>query len=284
MKWGRKIAACCLGILFALCLMVPGLTEAAKKVVAVMPLDYTRSGGNMQYAGDVLTEELINVLTNSGSYTAIERTQLNQAVKELGLGQTGLVDPGSAMSLGKFLGAQYLMIGKVTIADVAPYEVPIVGIRGYKGKVGLSYRLLDVKTGKILMSDMVEDTHSETALTGGAMSNESILHKTCTGVAEKVLKQLRQKNPVMGTVLDVDGKKVYIDLGSESGVKVKDELMVYQEGAPIYDRQGVLLTTRTKDLGEVKLEEVFPDYSIGKITAEKGTISRGALVKREEED
>ena len=265
--------------------VLSGLTatcQAAQKIVAVMPMSQIVRNGYSSYAADNMTEELINVLVNSGTYTVIERSQLDQVVQEMGFESTGMVNPDSAIEIGKLSGAQYILVGKVTMADVYNSTVPLLGIKTLKAKVGLEYRLLDGKTGQILLSNTIEDQHTEDAITGSDFSDQVVLHKACGDVAKKVLKEIQKKNPIVGTVLDIDSSNtvVYVDLGRESGLQVGELLQVYKEGTPIYGTNGEIITTRTIELGKIKITEVNDNHSIGKLVDKNAQIDRGALVKR----
>ena len=57
--------------------------EAAKKIVAVMPIENisTYKAANV---AEIMTEQLIVTITNSGQYTAVERTQMANVLREQG--------------------------------------------------------------------------------------------------------------------------------------------------------------------------------------------------------
>jgi len=54
---------------------------------------------------------LISDLTKLDMVTVVERTELQALVEEIGLGQSGLVDPASAPRVGRLLQSQYLIGG-----------------------------------------------------------------------------------------------------------------------------------------------------------------------------
>jgi TolB-like protein len=65
-----------------------------------------------------LTVMLISDLSRLGTFTVIERAELQALVEEMGLGQTGLVDPASAPKVGRLLQAENL-VGGAFLADPA---------------------------------------------------------------------------------------------------------------------------------------------------------------------
>lgn len=254
--------------------------EAAQKVVAIMPIKNNVNTRYSSVAAKTMTDELINVFVNSGMYTVVERGQLDQVIGEMGFSSTGMVDSNSVIEIGKLSGAQYILVGNVSMADVYQSVIPLTTIKTFRAKVGMIYRLIDAKTGKILLSSSVEDQHTIDEVTGSDFSEEVLLHKACSNVAEKILKEIQKKNPVIGNILDVNGEEVYIDLGTDSGLRVGETLMVFKEGAPIYGKNGEIVTTRIIELGEIKVTQVEEGYSIGKIKEKNNGIVKDALVKR----
>ena len=65
--------------------------EAAQKIVAVMPMSQIVNNGYSSYTAQNMTEELINTLVNSGTYTVIERSQIDKVITEMGFEESGYV-------------------------------------------------------------------------------------------------------------------------------------------------------------------------------------------------
>ena len=78
-----------------------------------------------------LTDQINALLATLPKVTIVNRTEIQKVADEHKMVLTGLVDPNSAVKLGKFLSAQYVMVGRA-------------------GKIGNSYylvtRLIDVET------------------------------------------------------------------------------------------------------------------------------------------
>lgn len=62
-------------------------------------------------ASEILTTHLAS---REQAFRVVERTQLQKAMQELGYQTTALVDPESAVQIGKHLGARYIVVGSVT--------------------------------------------------------------------------------------------------------------------------------------------------------------------------
>jgi len=64
-----------------------------------------------------LADMLITDLVNLSNLRVVERDRLNAVIDELKLGQTKLVDQGSAVKMGKLLSAEYVLTGGMSISN-----------------------------------------------------------------------------------------------------------------------------------------------------------------------
>ena len=270
--------------------------EAAKKVVAVMPLENVY-GYNTENVAEIMTEEIMIALQNSGKYSVVERTQMATILKEQGF-QNIAADPSTAVEIGKLTGADYSLIGKVTMAALEKNPAKsivenILGnisrssdyntgidlkstaggfVNGLKGKVTVDIRFVDNETGEIVFAKSFNGAKS------GA-TPESALYNACKVAAAEFLKEITSN--LMGRVADISGNDVYIDLGSESGINKEDELVIVRETSPI-EVNGKIVGMKTIPIGKVKVSEVNSEYSICQVVStEKGkTVQKGDVVKR----
>jgi TolB-like protein len=91
----------------------PAVAQQAPKTARVAILDFKAIGASATVA-EAVTENLANAIVGSQCFTVLERGQIQQALKEQSFGQTGLVDAKAAVSLGKILGANVIVVGSVT--------------------------------------------------------------------------------------------------------------------------------------------------------------------------
>lgn len=262
---------------------------AARKSVAVMPLENI-SGYSVQEVAEIMTEQLTVALYSSGAYTVVERTQLGTVIKEQGF-QNIAVDPATAVKLGKLIGADYSMLGKVTMAIVdhnpTASAVSQIGaliglgdigaaaeqyVHKFKGKIALEVRIVDNETGEIVLAKTVEGSKS------GSTAPDAI-NNACKQVAENFLKELDGLNPFRARVADIAGSDIYIDRGSEAGLRRGETLIVAREGAPIVVN-GKVVAMRQTEVGKVKVVEVNADYAICRADGNTSGIQKGDVVKR----
>lgn len=114
--------------------LLPPASDTKTFTIAVMP--FTNLSGQKEYdwlsigIGEVLTTKLGNL----SCLRLIERIRISEALKEIELGQTGLIDEADAPKAGKMIGAEKLVIGSFQISEQ---------------NIRIDARLLDVETGRV---------------------------------------------------------------------------------------------------------------------------------------
>lgn len=265
------------------------LCEASKKIVAVMPLENV-SGYNEEKVAEIMTEQLIVAIHSSGIYSVVERTQLGLILQEQGF-QNIAVDPSQAVELGKLIGANYTMVGKVTMAVVEQNPTSsavgqltsLLGLEGigemagqyvnkFKGKILFEFRFVDTATGEIIMAKTVTGNKSGSSVTDA-------FNNACKNAAENFLKELDSLNPFRARIAEINGADIYIDKGLEAGLRKGETLLVVREGEPIIVN-GRVVAMRQREVGKIKVVEVNSDYAVCNTEGILNDIQKGDVVKR----
>jgi hypothetical protein len=95
-----------------LCVLLLPLPVFADDLPTLAIVDFTsavRHTPLVRMFPDLLSEKLVN----EALFDVVEREKLNTAVTELGLSGSGLVSQDKAIEVGRMLGAQYLLTGKI---------------------------------------------------------------------------------------------------------------------------------------------------------------------------
>src|ERR1017187_4725149 len=89
------------------------IAQQARPKVAIKtfanPANFSRST-----IGDSLTDMLTTELENTGKFNVLERAQIDELTKEIDFGSSGYGNQKTFAPKGNLLGAQYLLMGKVT--------------------------------------------------------------------------------------------------------------------------------------------------------------------------
>jgi hypothetical protein len=80
------------------------------KKIAVFPFDIAGT-----HWGGEFSDSITHHFFKTGQIEVVERDALNKIMKEQNLGMTGLIDEGSAVKVGKLLGADVIVIGRGTM-------------------------------------------------------------------------------------------------------------------------------------------------------------------------
>ena len=283
----------------ALTVILYGATSAyaAKKTVAVIPLESFGDDVSRR-AAQIMSEQLISVIQNSGVFAVVERTQAGAILREQGFQNIASESP---VEMGKMTGADYSVLGSVTLASVAEDEskgMDFIGLlinagvqedddskmgkaavflkdmlnSRYIGKVALDIRFADNKTGEIIFAKTFEGENS-------GKDADIVLHDACKDAAEKIFNEMKNENPFSARVEDFFGDNIYIDCGTIDGLRVGEPLLISREGEPIVVR-GKIVGMKNFEVGRVQVVEVNSDYSVCKILVGHGLIRKGDIVKR----
>lgn len=280
----RSVPAVALLALFS---ASPLLAQGAKPRVAVLEFKNKAShyAWSWYNAGRGAQDMLVTELVKSGKYRVIEREQLAAIMHEKGLSLSGDIDPRTAVKIGKMLGVEYLIAGAVTELGVTDrnasvpgglgrFGLPSVSVRSQKAEAALDARAFSTSTGEIVWADTARGETSDSSVyvagAGGGASDHGKVDKLMRPVVQKLAASFAKADVktsgmgghgdasgVVGKIANVDGGTVYINAGSEGGVKEGDEFTVYRVGKQIKDPDtGEVLGADEAKVGRVKVTAV----------------------------
>ena len=259
-----------------------GAQAAPRKRVAVLDFDYgtVHRSVNDIFGADVdigkgIADMLIADLVRAGTYSVIERKQIDAVMREQNFQQSGRADPATAAQLAKILGVDAIIIGSITQFGRDDHSVGItgggvsiggigiggVGTKSSKATVTIDARIVSATTAEILgvATGHGESSRSGVSLaaglgtSGGAGAGKfdmgsSNFASTIIGEATKAAvdnltgdldaaaaRIPETKVEIRALVADVTGAELIINVGSESGVRVGAEYDVARPGREIKD-------------------------------------------------
>lgn len=253
--------------------------EAAKKVVAVPEVVNSCGSSYGRLAAQELESQLTTVLVQSGNYAVVERSQLSKVLNEIGLQNTGMIVGDTAIQFGQLVGAEYTIVGNVIGADVAKFSKFLYG--GIKAKVKFHFKFIDNKTGQIKIAEVIEGSKTVSEFEDSSADREMLLSGAVGEVSHKIIDCIEKINPVIGTVVEISGDTVYIDMGTEKGVREGAKYVIYREGKIIkHPVTGEILGATEESIGEMEITDAKPNYSAGVVKKSERAIKRGDKVKR----
>ena len=254
----------------------------SKRRIAVLDFDYATVHqwvydifGSDQDIGKGIADMLVTDLVRNGTYSVIERKQLDQVLREQNFQQSGRADPSSAVQLAKILGVDAIIIGSITQfgrddkklgVGGAGVHVGGIGIGGFgkksaKAVVQIDARIVSTTTAEILgvATGHGESKRSGLTLAGGlaigGTGGAGVLDMGSSNFANTIIGEATRlavdsltgqlvaaaggiqetKVEIRALVADVSGGEVTINVGTGAGVKVGAEYDVVRPGREIKD-------------------------------------------------
>lgn len=250
-----------------------------------------------------LTEMLTTVLVGTGRFVVLERAQLQAVQQEQDLGASGRVNREFAAAQGGLLGAQALITGDITgfsyhrssaggqLSNIIPGLT--AGSERVTAEVILDLRVVDAVTGEVLSShkgrgsasavgavaNLVKDDKSIAT----AMQNNTPLGKASREALQEAVTDMLLTMPRVrwsARVIEVrDDVLVYINQGTEGGLRTGMEVEIYQPQPPLVDPDtGRNLGSPDRLVASGLVEEVAAKYAVVRVS--DGTAIQRAFVVR----
>lgn len=218
-----------------------------KKRIAVVDFE-TLSTKSSDKLGSAVADMLVTQLIRSERFIVVERSRIEQILQEQAIGQSGAVTEESAPVVGRLLGAESLIIGKVIEAkqETGAHKFDDednkwgLALKATVAHTQIHYKMINSSTGEILLADNV--TASEIKPGFGLetkdfdFNNMFDFDQTVLGTAiRKAVNKMSQDIVDNVGVIAWTGKVVqakadtlvYFTPGKESGVKTGQLFDVY---------------------------------------------------------
>ncbi len=281
----------------------------AKPRIAVLDFDLTNvsNPGILNTVPGIskgVSEILVNRLVKDGTYSLIERSRIDEILREQNLGQSGRLDAGTIAKIGKILGVDAVVIGSVTRMDmqerrsgfggaILPFGLG-VATTDVDAYVQLNVRMVSTSTGEILaVAEGTGNTSQSDSQVGGfgfgaggaggaATSNaEKLIFLATSQAIEQVATEVVKSAPKLAalpkatrdlsaTVADTTGGSITINRGSNDGFTVGMRMTIERVGKEVKDpATGEVLRRITQPIGQIQITEVSPKFSVGRVVSGK---------------
>ena len=268
------------------CVLGPAVAEAqsTEKVrIAVMNFE---NNSTWSYWGDNLgsaaADELVTQLFRTGSFSIIERAQLEALLAEQDLGA----------KIGQLLGVQLILTGSITQFSI---ERTSGGFRSFGASVSRAETVLDVRlvnttTGEIMLAESGEGRKT---FGGGFFKGAGVERQFDAGIAQEALRpaieQVTEKiasqadrfaslKPVVPPAQIVGARdgSIYINQGENYGVQVGQRFEVVRVVDEIRDANGNVLDQITDTVGVLEVTSVLSQSAICRVV--EGEASEGDTI------
>ncbi len=291
-----------IGVFIILC----GNASASERLrIAVLPFEIGATGVPSDAAVGI-ADMLVTALVKTKIYDIVEREQLQKILSEQKFGMSGLVDPSTAVQIGKMLGIKKIITGKITQMGVTQSE--IIFIRVATAKVSIDARIIDVETGIIESAETATGDETLTRISGdnlasllqkeqlrgvqaGVASFDQSVYATASRKAvDSMVDKIMENIEHLGYVIAVEGNVIMIDLTKSHGLEVGTRIQVVRMGKSIiHPITKKVLGAGKETVGNIEVTELESEWSKAKLLDTKGEIKVGDRVstkgiKRKKED
>src|SRR5882672_2121646 len=229
--------------------------------------------------GTSASDVLITELAKSNRFIVVERDKLEHLMAEQKLGLSGAVDPNTAAKMGKILGLNAIVTGAISQfgEETEGSEYLITQSKSQVVKCTVDIRVVDAETGQVLYADSgsgLSKKHSGGILGLGTRAgyDETLegdaLRAAIVKFTNNIVAQV-EKKPWSCRVADVDGSNIYLNAGSESGIKLGTKMIVLRAGKVIKDpTTGLVIGNAEDKIGEMKVVRYFgEDGSVAQLSS-----------------
>jgi len=228
----------------------PGkVTQVGSRLaIAVMP--FTPNTNAQEYQQTV-TDKMITQLVNLNRFRVIERGAMEAVMKEQKFSLSGLVNEDSAIELGKIVGADVIVMGNLSIES---------------GFSRVSARVIDIETSENIVAKEASTHRSEI----------KHIEKLVEDVAVMIYNDLPL---VEGSIISLEDELIYLDIGSDVGIKKGTKCVIYKEGKEIiHPGTKQVLGKKVSKLGELIVVQVQRKMATARLVSMDGKMEVGDKV------
>ncbi len=228
-----------------------GFAEFRNKASAVQ----SKSGNgydSFKFDLEAFTEMLQTALVKTRRFEVVERTALDEILTEQGLAATGIVNEDTGAITGKIRGVDFLLIGTVTKCGFTKQPVQVGNYKQEKTtlELGIDFRLTDVNTGRIVLSDFVEVNQESLSVQSSTYSSSKTSENDIANAIEPV------------KILDSNIEKKIVKMNYGNGFIEKDQVYrIFPEDTGLDDGW----SSGFDEIGKVKIKTVTPTYAIAEV-------------------
>lgn len=210
---------------------------------------------------------LQTALVKTRRFEIIERAALDKILEEQDLAQAGFINPDTGAVSGFIRGVDYLLIGTVTKCGMVRNPKKLGNYEQMETiiELGIDFRLTDVTTGRIVLSDFVEvNDKALSAVSGGSYSSVSSTDNYVENATRKATLQgafliANAIDPVQ--ITDVNHSKKIVKINYGNGFIEPNQIYRIFPNS----ESGDSWDSGFDEIGKVKIKTVTPQYTIAEI-------------------
>lgn len=207
-----------------------------------------------------VSEGIISELVQSRKFAVVNRAFEKSFNKEVALLKSSRVSSEEASRIGRKLGADYIMVGKIHSLNISEEVKEFYGMSKtvVNADVSLFYSVIEAATEKVMWADTVDYKHTDPG-------EDDLASSLVQGLSNNIVSN------VMGVIypvkiLDIQAEdSILLNQGGRS-LEVGLRMSVYTAGRSIADPDtGLPIKIDGNKVAEIEIVEVLPKYSIARL-------------------
>ena len=236
----------------------------AKIRMAIMPFAFNAAAPDWltdkESVGQGITDKLNVAIAELGRFEVVERVRLNDVMQEQALAQSGVVSDSAAAQAGNVTGAELIVTGAINMFSVGPEQSDNKTI--YRSRISMSVRFVDATTTLVKKAAQIE-----TDQTGSSASDAQF--KAMSNASKQIIDQIKLLYPLKCSIAKIEGKTVYLTMGSAMGIKVGMQFKTWQR-TTVTDNAGKVLGTEQKETGIIKVTYADSNFAKAQVIKDQG--------------
>lgn len=212
-----------------------------KRKIAISSFKEESALAKRRKVGGSLADILSSELTQSGRFIVLERDSVDKIMQEAEL--SSFLGEGKTADEQQLLDADYIITGAITkyTSNVTGNKNLTSTSKKQTSNVNFDMRVIDVKTGEVVMADVGEGSASKKTKTNFGVGTNSgydealekdALRAAIIDVLDKFVNEM-DKRPWQARVAKISPNIIYINSGNKSNLELGTKLNVYEQGEAI---------------------------------------------------
>jgi len=242
---------------------------------------------NIDQTSKLLSSDLITYLVKSNKFSVVERDRVDDLLKEQEFSESGYISPESAVKMGKLIGADYFVMGKIEQlkAVLERKKIPYGSrmLSQYEGKMVVNVRIVDSRGGKIVSATKFTVEHNDRNSQNDVTPDDFLIALKDKTVQKIVNGILDGVFPLK--IIKINGNELYLNRGDGVDFEVGNTLSVLSQGESLIDPDtGESLGTTEREVGTIEIIEIQRKLSKALILSGGDQIKMGAIARLKIED
>ncbi|MCX7824116.1 MAG: hypothetical protein N2689_00980 [Verrucomicrobiae bacterium] len=258
-----------------------------KKRIAVTKFENKSNYQGQVELGTGFADSLADALIKTGRFIVVERQEIKNVMQEQDFAVSGrTAETTTGPKIGQILTAQIQITGSITHVETQAsgggqsfgFGPVRLGRSGGTATVTIALRIIDTTTGQVLDSQQIKGVAKKSGLSIGFSDGHfsggmSDLKKTPLGdavidainQAVNIITSRLEQVPWQGRIVKAEGDKIFINAGSNFGIRVGDRFTCYKPGQPLVDPDtGLNLGSKDTKYGQIEVVDVQEKFSVCK--------------------